>query len=116
MNVICTGCRYLKMHLLLDTSQTPGTNECLVSFVSSSRFGLLAAQNPFFHLLLNCVVLEFLKNCWFRFFKYSRITELLVQVIAKTIKEPTKNQRFSGWFIDFFIVFESCGYVAESVL
>jgi hypothetical protein len=41
----------------LDTSQTPGTDECLVSFVSSSRFDLIAAQNPFFHLLLNCVVL-----------------------------------------------------------
>jgi len=56
MNVICTGCRYLKMHLLLDTSQTPGT-ESLVSFVSISRFDLIAAQNPFFHLLLKCVVL-----------------------------------------------------------
>jgi hypothetical protein len=57
MNVIFTGCRYLKMHLLLDTIQIPGTDECLVSFVSSSRFDLIAAQNPFFHLLLNCVVL-----------------------------------------------------------
>jgi hypothetical protein len=45
-----------------------------------------------------------------------RITEPLVQVIAKTINKPTKNQRFSGWFIDFFIFFESCGYVAKSVL
>jgi hypothetical protein len=59
---------------------------------------------------------EFLKNCWFWFFKYSRITEPLVQVIAKTVKELTKNQWFSGWFIDFFIFFESCSYVAKSVL
>jgi hypothetical protein len=54
---------------------------------------------------------EFLMNCWFQFFKYSRIKES--SVVSKALKNWW---RFSGGVFDFFNCSGIHGYLLKSVL
>jgi hypothetical protein len=54
---------------------------------------------------------EFLKNCWFWFFNYSRIKRTTGSSYFKNLTEPVGFMKEPGkncWFFDFFIFFENC--------
>lgn len=65
------------------------------------------------------LLFEFLKNCWFWFFNFSRIKRTTGSSYFKNLTEPMgfmKEPRKNRWFFDFFMFLEHCGYVPKPIL